>query len=51
MHTVLPAAAIDEVLRTAPGPDEVVRRLTELALAAGAPDNVAVAVADVVTTA
>ncbi|MBW0105404.1 MerR family transcriptional regulator [Pseudonocardia sp. KRD291] len=47
VHTVLPAVAIDDVLRTAPAPDAVVHRLTELALAAGAPDNVGIAVADV----
>ena len=47
VHAVLTAAAIDGALRAAPDPDTVVARLTELALAAGAPDNVGIAVADV----
>ena len=48
LHGVIAPDAVAAALRTAPHPAEVVRTLVDLAVDAGAPDNVAVAVADVV---
>lgn len=48
LHTVVAADAIASALRDSTSPADTVARLIELAHAAGAPDNVAVAVADVV---
>jgi protein phosphatase len=47
LSNVVGAEAIGEVLRECPGPDSCADRLIELALQAGAPDNVTVIVADV----
>lgn len=47
LHAVVAAEAVASALTGAPGPVDATRALIDLALAAGAPDNVAVAVADV----
>ncbi len=47
LSRVVPDTAIRDALRTAPGPDEAVTALIGLARAAGGPDNIACAVADV----
>ncbi len=48
LHTVVPAADIRAALGAADRPDEAVSDLIGLARAAGAPDNIACAVADIV---
>ncbi|HEY8373957.1 MAG TPA: MerR family transcriptional regulator [Pseudonocardiaceae bacterium] len=48
LHAVVPAAALREVLSTAGEPEEAVRRLVDLAIEGGGPDNVTCVVADVV---
>lgn len=47
LHGVVAAEAIAGVLRDAPTPTRAVAQLLDLAVAAGAPDNIAVGVADV----
>ncbi|MFD6987933.1 MerR family transcriptional regulator [Streptomyces sp. NPDC059943] len=49
LFTVVGPDDLRRVLSTAPDPEDAVRELIALALAAGGPDNVACAVADVVT--
>ncbi|WP_381804556.1 MerR family transcriptional regulator [Streptomyces niveus] len=49
LFTVVPPDDLRRVLGTAPDPEDAVRELIALALAAGGPDNVACAVADAVT--
>ncbi|MEV1144339.1 MerR family transcriptional regulator [Micromonospora sp. NPDC049799] len=48
LSAVLDRPALHDALRAAAGPDEAVQSLVDLAYAAGAPDNVACVVADVV---
>lgn len=48
LHAQVPPEAVAAVLTGTSGPVETSRALVDLAMAAGAPDNVAVAVADVV---
>lgn len=47
LSTVVDTAAVKDVLRAAPDPDDAVTRLVGLANAAGGPDNVTCVVADV----
>jgi PPM family protein phosphatase len=48
LSAVVPRAALQAQLAAPDGPEEVVRRLVELAYAEGAPDNIACVVADLV---
>ncbi len=48
LSAVVPRAALRAELAAAAGPEDVVRRLVELAYAEGAPDNIACVVADLV---
>ncbi len=51
LSAVVPPAAVLETLTTIPDPDEAVRRLVDLALEHGGPDNVTCVIADVITPA
>ena len=51
LTTVVPAARIHQVLRTADGPEQAVAELIGLANSGGGPDNIACVAADVVAAA
>jgi protein phosphatase len=51
LTTVVPAARIHQVLRTADSPEQVVQELIELANSGGGPDNIACVAADIVEAA